>query len=142
MKLLKTSRLTLFSPKESHGLSFDFWCPYLCLFGTYIQALYKFFQKILYRLPGINTVWFITHNYNIDEGGASYTAEDEKGKSDFSTMETSDLQEGWVGLGPPPPLIVRHCSDLLHNSILPWTAGEKLVKDWKSGLMSEQIPVA
>lgn len=138
----KTSCLTLFSPKESHGLIFDFWCPYLCLFGTYIQALYKFFQKILYRLPGINTVWFITHDYNIDEGGASYTAENEKGKSDFSTMETSDLQEGWVGLGPPPPLIVRHCSDLLHNSILLWTAGEKLVKDWKSGLMSEQIPVA
>lgn len=98
----KTSCLTLFSQKESHGLIFDLWCPYLCLLGTYIQALYKFFQKILYCLPRINTVWFITHDYNIDEGRASYTGRDEKGKSDFTTMETSDLQEGLVGLGTSP----------------------------------------
>lgn len=144
----KTSHPTLFSPKESHVLIYDFWCPYLCLFRSYIQALYKFFQKVLYSLPGINTVWFITYNYNIYQGRASCAGRDE-GRTHFPKISQTSppytLQTyGEVGLDlvPPPPFIVRHCSDILYIHILPWTAGEKLVKDWKSGLMSEQIPVA
>ena len=47
--------------------------PYLRLCGTYIQALYEFFQEVLHCLPGIDAVRLITHHHHIYVGSAGCT---------------------------------------------------------------------